>query len=242
MSWAAHQFEGVVLQREVGQRFRISYLAIVAGDQLPDFVAKFWTYGLTINGHHYGAANPARWQRGWPGVGFAHSIIFGLLIAGIVYWRTKSKPWAIGIIVGLAAHVLTDTFDSVGTMALFPWTQHFHSGAWRYAAQTGRYNDAGAYYSSLGFVMDAFWLVVACCFWRVLTADYWRKVVVPADPIVWAWLGRRFPEHALLLMYRAFFLYGLCRFVGWTLWAHVTHHYVWDLSWGGPSWIPQAHP
>jgi membrane-bound metal-dependent hydrolase YbcI (DUF457 family) len=243
VSWAAHQFEGIALQREVGGRFRISYLGIVAGDQIPDFIAKFWTYGFTINGHHYGASNPARWQRGWPGVGWGHSVILGLILAALVYWRTGNKSFALGMILGLTAHALTDTFDSVGTMVFFPWVHRFHWNAWRYAAQAGRYRDAGAYYSSLGFVMDAVWLVVVALFCRkMLQREYWRSVVVPADPQTWGWLSRRFPEEALVVFYRVFLFYGLGRFLGWTLWSHVTHHFPWDLHWGGPAWMPRAHP
>ena len=48
MSWAAHQFEGYVLQKHFGSKVRISYLAIVAGDLLPDKFVKSWVYGFTI--------------------------------------------------------------------------------------------------------------------------------------------------------------------------------------------------
>ena len=37
------------------------------GDFTPDFLAKFWVYGITIKGVHYGAARPYEWHRGWPG-------------------------------------------------------------------------------------------------------------------------------------------------------------------------------
>ena len=50
MSWGAHQFEGYVLQKHLGEAFTISYLAIVAGDAAPDFFAKAWVYGVTIDG------------------------------------------------------------------------------------------------------------------------------------------------------------------------------------------------
>ena len=32
-----------------------------------------------------------------------------------------------------------------------------------------------------------------------------------------------------------------CRWIAWTLWAHVVHHYPYDLSWGGPHWVQAAH-
>jgi hypothetical protein len=75
----------------------------------------------------------------------------------------------------------------------------------------------------------------------VLTERYWREVVVPADPKVWAWMGRRLPDRALLAAYRATFFYGLCRLIAWTSWAHLLHPdrlRGWDLTWGGPDWIP----
>jgi hypothetical protein len=37
-------------------------------------------------------------------------------------------------------------------MLLFPWTHQFSLGAWVYTVQTGRLNDAAAYYSGLGWV------------------------------------------------------------------------------------------
>jgi hypothetical protein len=46
----------------------------------------------------------------------------------------------------------------------------------------------------------------------------------------------------LLALYRAAFFYGCCRWVAWTIWAHVVHHYPYDLTWGGPHWVDAAHP
>jgi hypothetical protein len=128
-------------------------------------------------------------------------------------------------------------------MLAFPFsTENFSIGTWAYAATPGgKYLDARAYYSSFGFVMDALWLVILLMSWKVLTERYWRDVIVPADPKVWAWMGRRLPERALLAAYRATFFYGLCRMVAWTTWAHLLHPDSlrdWDLTWGGPDWIP----
>ena len=47
---------------------------------------------------------------------------------------------------------------------------------------------------------------------------------------------------ALIALYRAAFFYGTSRWIAWTIWAHVIHHYPYDLSWGGPHWVPAAHP
>lgn len=245
MSWAAHQFETYAIQAHLPKRWvgRISYLAIVAGDQTPDFVAKFWVYGFDVGGTHYGAAEPYKFHRGWPGAGFSHSLGFALLVAGVVYVVTKSRAWSAGLLLGMAAHSITDINDTVGTMLAFPFsTENFSIGTWAYAATPGgKYLDARAYYSSFGFVMDALWLVILLMSAKVLTERYWRDVVVPADPKVWAWFGRRLPARALLALYRATFFYGLCRMVAWTSWAHLLHPDAvrgWDLTWGGPDWVP----
>ena len=34
---------------------------------------------------------------------------------------------------------------------------------------------------------------------------------------------------------------GRCRWIAWSLWAHVVHHYPYDISWGGPHWVNAAH-
>ena len=60
---------------------KISWFAIFFGDFTPDFLAKFWVYGITINGHHYGATKPYQWHRGWPGMGISHTLFFGILVA-----------------------------------------------------------------------------------------------------------------------------------------------------------------
>ena len=45
----------------------------------------------------------------------------------------------------------------------------------------------------------------------------------------------------LLVLYRAAFFYGTSRWIAWTLWAHVIHHYPYDLSWGGPHCVLAEH-
>jgi membrane-bound metal-dependent hydrolase YbcI (DUF457 family) len=248
MSWAAHQFEGYVLQRHFGERFGVSYLGIVAGDALPDFVAKAWVYGVTIDGHHYGAAHPADFHRSWPGAGFSHSLLFGVLI-GAALWRLGRRhawavPWALGVIIGQWAHVITDINDSKGTMLLFPFTTHnFSLGTWAYGAQVGKYDDAAAYFSSLGFVMDVSWFLVVVLFVRrVLTRRYFETTVVPADPAAWRWLAQHTTPSVPLVIYRSLFVYGAARVVAWSWWAHAVEHFAWDLRWGGPSWLTKVPP
>ena len=252
MSWGAHQFEIYAVHAHLPKKMkgRVSFFGIWLGDFTPDFLSKFWVYGITIGGTHYGAKVPQRWHRGWPGMGFTHTVFTGLLIGALLWLWKRNRALTVGYVLGYAAHALTDVNDSVGTMLLFPFsTLNWTVKTWSYAAtvQGGKYLDAAAYYSSLGLVMDLFWLAVVLWSWRVLTREYWRTQVVPADAHGWAWLGRYMPERALPALYRATFFYGLCRMLAWSTWSHlvarpvidgVTHHgYPYDLSWTGPWWI-----
>ena len=262
MSWAAHQFETYAVMAHLPKKMRgkVSYFAVYLGDFVPDFLAKFWVYGITVNGKRYGASVPERWHRGWPGMGFTHTLGFGIILTlGLWFWK-RNRAWTVGFVLGYAAHALTDVNDSVGTMLLFPFsTLNWTIETWAYAATKagGKYFDAAAYYSSLGLVMDLFWLGVVLASWRVLTRDYWRTQIVPADARLWAKLGRRIPERGLLALYRATFFFGVCRMVGWNLYAHVfatptingvkRRGYPFDLSWTGPWWtqaksLPHVHP
>jgi hypothetical protein len=249
MSWAAHQFEYYALQGHLPKRWvgQISFLAIVAGDQSCDLVGKVWTYGFDLGGRHYGPEQPSLWHRGWPGLGVTHTLLWAFVAAGLVYVCTRSRPWTLGILLGVAIHAMTDITDSVGTMLAFPFSStNFSVGAWAYAATAeGKLLDAAAYYSSWGFLADTIWLILALTAWRCLTREAWRRDVVGADPRAWAWLGRWMPERALVTLYRAWFIYAVTRLVAWTAWAHVLNDFEWDLRWGGPSWIPKAvlsHP
>jgi membrane-bound metal-dependent hydrolase YbcI (DUF457 family) len=252
MSWAAHQFEIYAVQAHLPKKMKgkVSFFGIFLGDFTPDFLSKFWVYGITIGGTHYGADSPHRWHRGWPGMGFTHTLFLGVVI-GLALWLWKrSRALTVGYILGYAAHALTDVNDSVGTMLLFPFsTLNWTLETWAYAATKagGKYLDAASYYSSLGLAMDLFWFAVVLASWRVLTREYWRTQIVPADPHIWSWLGQRLPDRALLAIYRATFFYGVCRMLAWSGWAHllarpvidgVKHNgYPYDLSWTGPWWI-----
>ena len=250
MSWAAHQFEYYAIQGHLPRRWlgKISFLAIVVGDQTCDLVGKVWSYGFEIGGTSYGPEEPSQWHRGWPGLGVTHSLLWAFVAGAITFVLTRNRAWTLGVGLGAAAHAISDIGDTVGTLLAFPFsTQTISYGAWAYAATTegGKYLDAAAYYSSWGFVMDALWFVIALTAWRCLTHSYWKTNVVAADPKAWAWLGRRLPERALVTLYRAWFIYATCRLIAWTSWAHVLEDFEWDLTWGGPGWIPKAelsHP
>ena len=49
MSWAAHQFEVYAVQAHLPQKMRgkVRFWGIWLGDFTPDFLAKFWVYGIT---------------------------------------------------------------------------------------------------------------------------------------------------------------------------------------------------
>jgi membrane-bound metal-dependent hydrolase YbcI (DUF457 family) len=240
MSWVAHDMEPYVFQRKLGAGVAISFVAVLLGSWGPDLLTKWLVYGTTILGIDFKASDPVKFHRGWPGVGFTHSLTFGVAVGLLVYLVTRSKPWAIGLTLGIWFHVLSDVGDTTGTMLFFPWTHHFALGAWAYAGQTGRETDAAAYYSGLGFVWDAIWIAAALVCWPVFRRSYFRERVAPADGF-WAWSGRLLPEDALVALYRGALFFGICRFTGWMLWAHVLHHYPFDPTWGGPHWVHSAH-
>ncbi len=240
VSWAAHELESYVLAKHL--KVRISYIAILAGCLLPDLFTKLPVYGFHIGSLSFKASDAHVYHRGWPGVGPTHSLMFGVLIAALVLWATKSQAWSLGLLIGHAAHVLTDVFDSVGTMVLFPFTtQHYTTGMWAYAAQQGRYGDAAAYYGSLGGVWDFFWLLVVLSGFRVLSASYFFTTIAPYDG-VWTWLRRTFrlSDTAMLALYRCFFVYGASRIFSWFLWARLVKHAPLDFSWGGPFWVEKV--
>ena len=207
MSWAAHQFEVYAVQAHLPKKMlgKVSFWGIFLGDFTPDFLSKFWVYGITIGNTHYGSDVPHQWHRGWPGMGITHTLFMGIVLASVFWLWKRNRAFTVGFLLGYAAHALTDVNDSVGTMLLFPLsTMNWTLQTWAYAATIdgGKYLDAAAYYSSLGLVMDLFWLAVVLCSWRVFTREYWRTQIVPADPHVWAWFGRWLPERGLVALYR----------------------------------------
>lgn len=248
MSWATHDVEPYVIRRHVERLerklgFHISFMAILLGSWLPDMVTKWLVYGINVGGYDIQAHDPAQFHRSWPGVGPTHSLMYGVVFAGVFYLafhrKSWAKVWAVGLMFGIWAHVLSDTLDSNGVMLFFPfWTGHVHFDVWAYAGETGRYTDGAAYFSSLGFVWDGFWIGMVLLNWRVLQTEYFR-LRVAVDPF-WGFLNRRLrlPEEALVVLYRGAFFFGVARWSAWLIWVHVTHSHPFDLSLGGPSWVP----
>lgn len=236
MSWATHDLEPYVIKRELG--WKIAFIPLLLGSYSPDIATKWFVYGDSFFGHQIKSSDPAQFHRGWPGFGFTHSLAFGVLCALIIYAFTHSRLWAVSFMVGQWAHAISDIGDTVGTMLLFPFTTHLFSiDAWAYAGQTGRMTDAAAYFSGLGFVWDGFWILCGLLCWRALTMDYFQREIVPLDPF-WGWAERKgIPQSALVVVYRAFFWYGICRLIAWLLYAHVVKDYPFDLRYGGPYWV-----
>jgi hypothetical protein len=87
---------------------------------------------------------------------------------------------------------------------------------------------------------DAVFIVYGLFSWRVLTRTYFDEVIYKADRL-WPFMNRAVPHGALLTLYRVAFFYGTSRWIAWTIWAHVIHDYPYDLSWGGPHWVPAEH-
>ena len=233
MSWAAHEFENYFIQKHTG--LKASFLGIVVGTLAPDLFTKAFVYA---------SKDPAHFHRGWPGVGFTHSLIFGFAFAVIVLWITGSRSWAIGILIGQWAHVLTDFADTAGDMPFFPFSiEPVTISMWKHAAAQGRYGDAAAYYSSLGGVWDCFWFVVVMLFARTtLTRRYFTNVIVPADARSWGWLHRklRLSARGLYLLYLGILFYGLGRMLSWFLYARLRVRTPFQPIWGGPRYIPAS--
>ncbi len=231
MSWAAHEFEHYFLQKHVG--VKASFLGLVVGASVPDLFTKKFVYG---------AADPAQFHRGWPGVGWTHSFMFGLGMAVVVLALTRSRNWAVGILIGQWAHVATDVCDTAGVMPFFPFsTENVTISMWKHAAAAGRHGDAAAYYSSLGGVWDLFWFIMVVLFARnTLRSEYFRTVVVPADVGVWSFLHRRLhlSANGMLIIYRTYFLYGFSRMVAWFLYARFDVKTPFQPNWGGPNYLP----
>ena len=156
MSWAAHDLEPYAIQKHLG--LKVAFVPLLIGSYSPDLFTKWFVYGITIFGFELKADNPAQFHRGWPGVGFTHSLVFGMFV-GLVLWKLVNPIWGLSFMIGQWAHSLTDVGDTVGTMLFFPWTQNIHIGAWAYAGQTGRLTDAGAYFSGLGCM----WISCSSC-------------------------------------------------------------------------------
>ena len=124
--------------RRTTRKLKIAFVPLLLGSYAPDLMTKWYVYGIHLGPWDLKADNAAQFHRGWPGLGFTHSFLYGAVIC-LIFWKgLGSKNWGISFMIGQWAHALTDAGDTVGTMLFFPWTHHFCVGAWAYAGQTGR--------------------------------------------------------------------------------------------------------
>ena len=95
MSWAAHDLEPYVIQKHMGKK--VAFVPLLIGSYSPDLLSKWFVYGVGLAGWELKADNPAQFHRGWPGVGFTHSLTFGVLV-GLLALRglpqQRSSPTA----------------------------------------------------------------------------------------------------------------------------------------------------
>ena len=66
-----------MIQKHLGRK--IAFMPLLAGSYAPDMLTKWFVYGVGIFGHEIKASDPARFHRGWPGFGFTHSLLFGVV-------------------------------------------------------------------------------------------------------------------------------------------------------------------
>lgn len=242
MSWAAHDIEPYLIRLKIGGAISLPFC--ILGSYSPDILTKWAVYGLDFSGNAKLVDDPVQLHRGWPGVGFTHSLFFGIAVAALIYFFSRSRMWSVSFLVGSWAHIFSDTLDSVGVMLFFPLTEwHAHLDVWQYVGQAGRQVDAIAYYTSLGGAWDILWAAWLLIHWRMLTADYFHREIAPKDHF-WTWLGRKSSETVMLTVYRASAFFGFASIIGWFLWVLFVNdlHATLDWSLGGPQWTPRVGP
>ena len=98
MSWAAHDLEPYAFQRHL--KLKVAFVPLLIGSYAPDMMTKWFVYGVHIGPWDLKATNPAQFHRGWPGFGFTHSLLWGVLIGGLMWKVFGSKLWGISFLIG----------------------------------------------------------------------------------------------------------------------------------------------
>jgi len=240
LSWAAHDLEPYVLRAKLGAK--ISLPVCLLGSYSPDIATKWLVYGVSLGGDRLRVSDPVQFHRGWPGVGFTHSYAFGLLISAIILAVTRNRVLAFSFMIGQWLHVTSDMLDSVGVMAVFPFsTHHVSTDTYAYAGELGRLSDAHAYYTSLGGICDLLFVLLLIPYWRVLTRDYFDREVITSDP-AFIYLRARIGMLPCRTLYHASAFFGVTSVFGWLIWALVWNRWHVDWHLGGPNWVPQVGP
>jgi membrane-bound metal-dependent hydrolase YbcI (DUF457 family) len=170
-----------VLRAKLGARISLPFCLL--GSYAPDMATKWLVYGVSLGGDRLRIGDPMQFHRGWPGVGFTHSYSFGALVSMLIFAVSKNRVFAFSFLIGQWLHTTSDMLDSVGVMALFPFsTMHVSTDTYQYAGELGRLNDAHAYYTSLGGICDLAFVILLIPYWRVLTQDYFTREVIDSDP------------------------------------------------------------
>ena len=218
MSWAAHDLEPYLFRVKLGGA--VSLPLCLLGSYAPDIFSKWAVYGWGFGGHRKLVNDPVQLHRGWPGVGFTHSLLVWVLVAGVIWLVSRNKVWAFSFVLGAWAHVLSDTLDSVGVMVFFPFsTWHLHLDAWQYVGEAGRSVDAIAYYMSLGGVWDVLWAAWLAFHWRMFTVGVLPHRDRPAGHLLDLAADAGRATAVMLTIYRASAFFGVASIIGWYVWA-----------------------
>jgi len=242
VSWAAHDLEPYLFRAKLGGV--ISLPLCLIGSYSPDIATKWAVYGFGWSKHEAVVSDPVQLHRGWPGVGFTHTLAFGVVMAALILLASRNPMWAFSFLLGAWAHVLSDTLDSVGVMVFFPFsTWHLHFDVWQYVGEAGRRQDAIAYYTSLGGVWDVLWAAWLAMHWRMFTARHFEAEIVPRDSF-WLWMRTKVSLPVMLTVYRASAFFGVASILGWYIWALAINDFHAALDWsiGGPQWAPRVGP
>lgn len=173
MCWFSHDLEPYafkILTR------RIMLIWLLFGSVSPDLFTKFFIESGWL----------PTYQHRHIGIGITHTLFFGLVMACLLYvilerriGGSYASRAALSFLIGQWSHVLLDTLDSVGLMALFPLsTKLFSVGLWSYAAQLGHWGDLYVFYHSPALLIEttAFVLVWYEA-WKLLTINGFEKLL-----------------------------------------------------------------
>ena len=94
MSWATHELENYFIVKHT--KTKASFLFVALGAFAPDLLTKGFVYGFKVGDFGFRNSDPIKFHRGWPGAGFTHSILFGVIIAALILRFTRERGWALG--------------------------------------------------------------------------------------------------------------------------------------------------